>query len=106
MQWQGKPPVILSKHRGTNGPFMVVSEEGVPLARPCAGPTMLDRRLRCSRRKFLASAAALTLSGAAAGDQDAPQGDQPLSLTRPARLSSQGRKPLAVVCTVYRPLSH
>jgi hypothetical protein len=66
---------------------------------------MLDRRLRCSRRKFLASAAALTLSGAAGGDAT-PPGDLPLSRTRPGHPSLQGRKPLAVVCTVYRPLSH
>jgi hypothetical protein len=66
---------------------------------------MLDRRLRCSRRKFLASAAALTLSGTA-GAADAPPGDLPLSRTRPTRLPIQGRKPLAVVCTVYRPLAH
>jgi hypothetical protein len=66
---------------------------------------MLDRRLRCSRRKFLASAAALTLSQTA-GVADVPPGDLPLSRTRPARLPTQGRKPLAVVCTVYRPLSH
>jgi hypothetical protein len=67
---------------------------------------MQDRHLRCSRRKFLASAAgALTLSGGVAA---APAGAEapPLSRTRPARLSLNGRKPLAVVCTVYRPLSH
>src|SRR5262249_7196119 len=33
---------------------------------------------------------------------DAP----PLSRTRPAKLSIKGRKPLAVITTVYRPLSH
>jgi hypothetical protein len=67
---------------------------------------MLDRRLRCSRRKFLASAAAITLTGAAGAADAQPQGDLPLSRTRPGRPSVQGRKPLAVICTVYRPLSH
>src|SRR5436190_507159 len=52
---------------------------------------MLPRDLRYSRRKFLASAAALTLgSGMPAG-------------AAPAR---DGRAPLAVLGTVYRPLSH
>jgi hypothetical protein len=64
---------------------------------------MEDRHLRCSRRKFLASAAAgLTLAAGQAEGAEAP----PLSRTRPAKLSVKGRKPLAVVCTVYRPLSH
>src|SRR5438477_13050955 len=69
---------------------------------------MEDRRLRCSRRKFLASAAgAITLTGAAAGTADkAPGAPPPLSRTRPAKPSTGGRKPLAVVCSVYRPLSH
>jgi hypothetical protein len=67
---------------------------------------MLDRNQRCSRRKFLASAAALTLSGAAGAEAPGPQGPLPLSRTRPAKPSSQGRKPLAVITTVYRPLSH
>jgi hypothetical protein len=65
---------------------------------------MLDRHLRCSRRKFLASAAALTFAGgiASADGPDAPpaanRGFSPPSI--------QGRKPIAVVTTVYRPLSH
>jgi hypothetical protein len=67
---------------------------------------MLDRHQRCSRRKFLASAAAITLAGNAGAEAPAPQGALPLSRTRPARPSAQGRKPLAVVTTVYRPLSH
>jgi hypothetical protein len=67
---------------------------------------MHDRRLRCSRRKFLAQAAGLTLAGnlaagVAAGDADVGQ-----FRTRPTRLSQQNRKPIAVVCTVYRPMSH
>src|SRR5262245_21258680 len=64
---------------------------------------MHDRHLRCSRRKFLASAAALTLAGGAR----APGPDTPaLSPPRPPALAADGRKPLAVVTTVYRPLSH
>jgi hypothetical protein len=66
---------------------------------------MHDRDLRLSRRKFFASAAAgLTLAGTAEGE--APAEAPRLSRTRPARLSIKGRKPLAVVTTVYRPLSH
>jgi len=67
---------------------------------------MQDRHLRCSRRKFLASAAAaLTLAGGVPerGPGAAPPG---LSRTRPARIATEGRKPIAVVCTVYRPMSH
>jgi hypothetical protein len=60
---------------------------------------MLDRQLRCSRRKFLASAAALTLGAGVVSGRDV----QP---SRPGLPSTQGRKPLAVVTTVYRPLSH
>jgi hypothetical protein len=65
---------------------------------------MEDRNLRCSRRKFLASAAALGL--AARGSSAAPAEPPPLSRTRPAPLSTAGRKPLALITTVYRPLSH
>jgi hypothetical protein len=66
---------------------------------------MLERDLRLSRRKFLASsAAALGAAATTAGDADAEA--PPLSRTRPARLSIKGRKPLAVITTVYRPLSH
>src|SRR6185312_16255362 len=61
---------------------------------------------RCSRRKFLASAAALSLAGGASTAAAEPQGALPLSRTRPARPSNKGRKPLAVLTTVYRPLSH
>src|SRR2546430_11674430 len=70
---------------------------------------MHDRSLRCSRRKFLASAAALTLSGGmpssngAAADGKAPPGG---FRTWPGKPSSEGRKPIAVITTVYRPLSH
>jgi hypothetical protein len=70
---------------------------------------MIDRQHRCSRRKFLASAAALTLSaGASPANPAAPAApaDLPVSRTRPPKLPVAGRKPLAVICTVYRPLAH
>jgi hypothetical protein len=64
---------------------------------------MHDRYLRCSRRKFLASAAALTLAGVPSASGAEPPA---LSRARPPLLTRDGRKPLAVVTTVYRPLSH
>jgi hypothetical protein len=67
---------------------------------------MQDRDLRCSRRKFLASAAALTLGGGAAS---APAATETLSAgfrARPPKPTKEGRKPIAVVTTVYRPMSH
>src|SRR5581483_11479171 len=67
---------------------------------------MEDRQQRCSRRKFLASAAALTLAGGVPASSAQPQGDLPLSRTRPIKPSKIGRKPLAILTTVYRPLSH
>ena len=69
---------------------------------------MLDREQRLSRRKFMASAAGMGVAAAASGhaDADATDAPPPLSRTRPAKLSLKGRKPLAVVTTVYRPLSH
>ncbi len=67
---------------------------------------MQDRNLRCSRRKFLAaSAAALTLAGVP-GQSEEPSSPPPLSRARPGKLPLQGRKPLAILTTVYRPLSH
>jgi hypothetical protein len=68
---------------------------------------MQDRSLRCSRRKFLAQAAGLTLAAglpvpAGAGEPQAPTGFR----AQPPRPAIDGRKPLAVVTTVYRPLSH
>lgn len=66
---------------------------------------MEDRRHRYSRRKFLASAAALTLSGGMAESARTTAPRTPADL-QPTRLSNQGRKPIAVVCSVYRPLSH
>jgi hypothetical protein len=64
---------------------------------------MQDRRLRCSRRKFLASAAALTLSTGVASGTDAPGERTRLPDDVPP---ADGRKPIAVVATVYRPMSH
>jgi hypothetical protein len=68
---------------------------------------MRDRDQRCSRRKFLASAAALTLAGGITPAQS-PEAPAPAGgfRARPAKLSTQGRKPLALLTTVYRPLSH
>src|SRR5262245_8581630 len=71
------------------------------------GPTMQDRSLRCSRRKFLSTAAAITLGGGLAAADTPKQSDAPDGLrARPPRPQREGRKPIAVVCTVYRPLSH
>ncbi len=68
---------------------------------------MEDRNLRCSRRKFLAQAAALTLAGGLpAPGSAADTGSANAFRARPPKPSSTGRKPLAVVCTVYRPLAH
>jgi hypothetical protein len=65
---------------------------------------MQDRHLRCSRRKFLASAAAVALASGVStdvrGDDASP------ARTRPTTPATSGRKPLAVITTVYRPLSH
>ena len=64
---------------------------------------MQDRFYRITRRKFLASAAALTVSGAGAAAADAA----PASFrARPPHLDAGKRKPLAVLATVYRPLAH
>lgn len=68
---------------------------------------MQDRSIRCSRRKFLASAAALTLTGGISVKADTEQPAPPGGVrTRPGKPSRDGRKPIAVVTTVYRPLSH
>src|SRR6266851_9515707 len=63
---------------------------------------MHDRFYRISRRKFLASAAALTLSGGGADAAETPTSFR----ARPPKPSADKRKPLAVLTTVYRPLSH
>ncbi len=68
---------------------------------------MEDRHLRCSRRKFLAQAAALTLAGGMPQGTPAAEAENVQSFrARPPKPSLDGRKPIAVVCTVYRPLSH
>jgi len=67
---------------------------------------MLDREARLSRRKFMASAAGLGVAAAAGQAEPDATDTPPLSRTRPAKLSIKGRKPLAVITTVYRPLSH
>ncbi|HEV3237257.1 MAG TPA: hypothetical protein VGZ25_09735 [Gemmataceae bacterium] len=65
---------------------------------------MRDRNLRCSRRKFLASAAALTLTGDMTPANKTPA---PPSVSREtqAKPRQTGRVPIAVIATVYRPLS-
>jgi hypothetical protein len=63
---------------------------------------MQERFYRLTRRKFLASAAAMTLTGGAAV---APE-KTTTPLTRPPKPGSNDRKPLAVLTTVYRPMSH
>jgi hypothetical protein len=68
---------------------------------------MEDRKLRCSRRKFLRQAAAVTLAGTLPAMATADEAATATAFrTRPPKPSPEGRKPLAVVCTVYRPLSH
>jgi hypothetical protein len=67
---------------------------------------MIDRQQRLSRRKFLAGAAGLTLSAAAPVSGTSPTASSSGLLARPPRLEIAGRKPLAVVTTVFRPLSH
>jgi hypothetical protein len=67
---------------------------------------MENRNLRCSRRKFLAQAAALTLTGGLKGGASLAATGENAFRTRPAKPSPVGRKPIAVLCTVYRPLSH
>jgi hypothetical protein len=66
---------------------------------------MTERDLRLSRRHFFASAAGAALTAAPA-EADATIEVPPLSRTRPAKLSVKGRKPIAVLTTVYRALSH
>src|ERR1051326_9535743 len=68
---------------------------------------MEDRNRRCSRRKFLAQAAALTLGSGLPQAGSAKAADTATTFrARPPRVSADGRKPIAVVTTVYRPLSH
>src|SRR6516162_9862461 len=68
---------------------------------------MEDRHLRSSRRKFLRQAAALTLAGGIPSTVSAEEAAASAAFrARPPKPSLQGRKPIAVICTVYRPLSH
>jgi hypothetical protein len=68
---------------------------------------MHDRQIRCSRRKFLAQAAALTFAGGLTQSGGATDTMPPGGIfTRPGKPPTTGRKPIAVVTTVYRPLSH
>lgn len=65
---------------------------------------MTERAYRLSRRKFLAGAAAL---GLGSGTSAASTPDMPSGLrTRPPKPAIENRKPLAVLTTVYRPMSH
>lgn len=68
---------------------------------------MEDRKLRCSRRRFLASAAALGLGGSLPATVSAADPHEKVPFrARPPRLAKEGRKPIAALCTVYRPMSH
>jgi hypothetical protein len=58
---------------------------------------------RATRRAFLASSAALTLAGRFARAADEPAASY---RTRAAVPPTEGRKPVAVLTTVYRPYSH
>src|SRR5580700_5681635 len=85
--------------------FMAANElDSIIVPRIQSESTMTDRELRLSRRKFLAGAAALTLAGTTS--TPASTNTTPASpLTRPPRLDAKGRKPIAVLTTVYRPMS-
>jgi hypothetical protein len=67
---------------------------------------MQDRDIRCSRRKFLASAAALGLGSGMGQAAAARQAPAAAFRTRPPKPTKEGRKPIAVITTVYRPMSH
>src|SRR5713226_9468333 len=68
---------------------------------------MNDRQLRCSRRRFLAQAAAMTLAGGLPGTSAARVGESSENFrARPPIPSHEGRRPIATVTTVYRPMSH
>src|SRR5204863_3610679 len=66
----------------------------------------MDRSLRLNRRKFLASAAAAALGGTIPQEASAEQPSAAGFRARPPKPEKDGRKPIAVICTVYRPLSH
>ncbi|MFL5339528.1 MAG: hypothetical protein ACJ8F7_05105 [Gemmataceae bacterium] len=68
---------------------------------------MTDRDLRCSRRKFLASAAAaVTLASGSRSTASAESAPATHFRAQPPRPSVDGRKPIACITTVYRPMSH
>jgi hypothetical protein len=68
---------------------------------------MQDRSLRLSRRKFLAQAAALTFTGGVPASGQVKDADPAATFrTRPTKLGCEGRRPIAVLCTVYRAMSH
>ena len=67
---------------------------------------MQDRKYRCSRRHFLAQAAALSVTSVVPGAVS-PAGQEAAAFrTRPPKLGKGERKPIAALCTVYRPMSH
>jgi hypothetical protein len=68
---------------------------------------MNDRQLRCSRRKFLAQAAAMTLATGLPADSKGRDAEKPDAFrARPPIPGREGRRPIAAVTTVYRPMSH
>jgi hypothetical protein len=67
---------------------------------------MQDRAFRLSRRKFLASAAALTFGSGLPPAAGAADVDPTAFRARPPKPGHEGRKPIAAICTVYRPMSH
>jgi hypothetical protein len=67
---------------------------------------MQDRSLRCSRRKFLARAAGLTFAGGIVAGSAAGQTPAGELHTRPPQPGGEGRRPIALVCTVYRSQSY
>src|SRR5439155_16562478 len=68
---------------------------------------MNDRQMRCSRRKFLAQAAALTLASGVPASAQSPEGGSPTAFrARPPIPGRENRRPIATLTTVYRPMSH
>jgi len=68
---------------------------------------MNDRQMRCSRRKFLAQAAALTLASGVPASAHWAESESPTGFrARPPIPSRENRRPIATLTTVYRPMSH